>query len=440
MLRAFLGWDQKELAAHAGLASSTVWRYEKGAKMTRKSYEQIVAATGLPLTLVETCFLPAIRAGRAAGLAGGYSPERLGSAASDLKNLTEARRTVFATLTAELTSTVATFGDYPWEAKTWRFVERLCHESEALAAGDAERALKLGQMALNIAQRTPGKGDSRVKLEGYAWIFVGNALRVAGLLPKSEEAFAHAEKAWMAWKGATPISLAEWRLPDGKASLRRHQGRLEEALELHNRALILATPEVIARIMLNKAFTLEQRGELVEALSTLQEAEKRINMAREPRLRCVLEFNRVVTLCRLERFAEAAERLPVVKSIVQASDKALDKIRVIWLESKIGVGFGRRSEAAELLDLVRREFLAREIAYDAGLATLELAILYLEDGRGQEVRRIAAELAPVFAAQCVPRETLACVQLFCKAVLQETITVELARGWLDELSLRRAAS
>src|SRR3954452_24981243 len=96
----------------------------------------------------------------------------------------------------------------------------------------------------------------------------------------------------------------------------------------------------------------------------------------------------------------------------------------------------RRSEAQELLDRVRREFLSREIAYDTAVATLELAVLYLEDGRSAEVRTIAAELAPIFAAQRVARETLACVDLFCKAVQQETVTAELARGWLKEL--RRA--
>ncbi|HSS51863.1 MAG TPA: hypothetical protein VLX28_23215, partial [Thermoanaerobaculia bacterium] len=96
-------------------------------------------------------------------------------------------------------------------------------------------------------------------------------------------------------------------------------------------------------------------------------------------------------------------------------------------------GFGRRGEAEELLDRVRREFLSRGIAYDTAVATLELAVLYLEDGRTAEVKGIAAELTPIFAAQKVARETLASVKLFCQAGEQETITAELARGWLQEL-------
>ena len=45
-----------------------------------------------------------------------------------------------------------------------------------------------------------------------------------------------------------------------------------------------------------------------------------------------------------------------------------------------------RAEAAAALDQVRREFLDRRIAFDAAVASLELAVLYLEDGRSAEVK------------------------------------------------------
>src|SRR5436305_3488145 len=65
-LRAFHDWTQEEMAAEAGLDSSSVRRFEKGRRMPRKSYEKIVKGSGLPLELVEACHLPAVRAGRAA--------------------------------------------------------------------------------------------------------------------------------------------------------------------------------------------------------------------------------------------------------------------------------------------------------------------------------------------------------------------------------------
>ena len=431
MLRAFFGWTQEELAVHASLDASTVRRYEKGGPMKRKNYERLVAGTGLPLGLVETCFLPAIRAGRASMASAGLF-QGPGSASASLGGvLSEARRAAFSALLRELAGSSTTEGN--WQAKTWRFVEALCHESEAVAAGDAERALKLAEVALRFAERTPGQGEERLKLEGYAWIFVGNARRVSGSLPGAEEALDRAEALMEAWNGATPSPLADWRLPDMRASLRRHQGQFAAALKLHEEARRLAPLEAAGRILLKKAGTLEQQGEPEQALATLREAEAQIDATREPRHLFGVRFNRIVNLIHLKRHAEATRGLPEIQAMAKSADRPLDGVRVLWLEAKLAAGVGRRAEAVELLDQVRREFLARGIALDTALATLELAVFYLEAGRSAEVARIAAELAQLFAAQRVTRETLACVDLFCKAVQQETVTVELARAWLKEL-------
>ena len=431
-LRILRGMNQNEQAASAGLDPSSVRRYEKGGPMPRKGYEQLVAGADLPIELVEACHLPAIQAGRAASLH--FSSDLfadLESAAVVLdRTLSGAHRAAIAALLAELERDEAAAAESSWEAKTWRFVELLCHESEAVAAAETGRALKLAELALRVAERAPGKGARRSKLEANVWIFLGNARRVNGELPTAEAAFTRARELWAAWTGPTPIPLAAWRLPDGQASLRRHQGRFAEALVLHGEALA-ASPEAAGRILLNTAFTLEQQGEPERALATLHEAELRIDAAREPRLLCVLHFNRLVNLCNLRRYAEAAELLPAVQAM--ALGRPLDEVRVRWLGAKIDAGLGRRTEAAAALDQVRREFLDRRIAFDAAVASLELAVLYLEDGRSAEVKTLAAELAPIFAAQNVARETLASLKLFCEAVRQETATAELARRCLKEM-------
>jgi tetratricopeptide (TPR) repeat protein len=437
-LRAFHDWTKEELAEEAGLDASSVQRFEKGRRMPRKSYEKIVKGSRQPLELVEACHLPAVRAGRAAltRFTSGLFTELEPALAALDGVLTEVRRVALAALLVELAepSMPPAPAEVSWEVKTWRFVEQLCHESEAAAAGDSERALKLAGLALRTAERAPGKAARRAKLEGYCWIFLGNARRVSGTLPGAELAFQRAEKLWMSWTGTTPIPLAAWRLPDRQASLRRHQARFAEALTLHDRALTLAPAEAAGIILLNKAFTLEQAAQPEQALAVLQEAEARIDGARDPRLLFAVCFNRIVNLAHLERFQEAAERLPDVQAMAESGGRPLDSVRVLWLRSKIAGGLGRRSEAEELLDRVRRELLSREIAYDTAVASLELAVLYLEDGRrSAEVKAIAAELAPIFAAQQVARETLAAVELFCTAVQQETATAELVRGCLQEL-------
>jgi transcriptional regulator with XRE-family HTH domain len=212
-LRAYRGWSKEELAAKAGLDPSSVRRYEKGRRMPRRSYEQIVAGSGLPLELVEACNLPAVRAGRAAlaGFTAGLFADLEPAVAALDGALADVRRASLATLLVEMDdpSAEASAAELSWEARTWRFVERLCHESAGVATGgEAERALKLAELALRVAERAPGKGERRTKLEGYAWTFLGNARRVGGLLPEAEAAFARARELWTAWTGATPIPLA----------------------------------------------------------------------------------------------------------------------------------------------------------------------------------------------------------------------------------------
>ncbi|HEX4960021.1 MAG TPA: helix-turn-helix transcriptional regulator [Thermoanaerobaculia bacterium] len=436
-LRAYRDLSQEELAANSGLDVRTVRRYESGERMPRRGYEQVVEGTGLPLELVEACNLPAVRAGRLAlarFTAGLFKDMETALAALD-GCLTDIRRAALAALLVELNdpSSQTFSSESSWEVSIWRFIEGLCHESEAAASGDVERALRLAELALRAAERAPGKGERRQKIESYAWSFIGNARRVSGMLPGADAALARSGELWKAWSGATPIPLASWRLPDMQASLRRHQGRFAEALKLHSRALTFAPPEAVVCILLNKAFTLEQQGDPEKALVTLEEAEARIDAAREPRFLFGVRFNRIVNLLHLKRYSEARERLPEVQAMAESAGRPLDSVRVVWLQSKIAAGFGRRVEAEELLDRVRREFLSRGIAYDTAVATLELAVYYLENGRATEVKVIAAELAPIFAAQQVARETLASVRLFCQAAEQETVTAELARGWLQEL-------
>jgi tetratricopeptide (TPR) repeat protein len=321
------------------------------------------------------------------------------------------------------------------EYHQWAVAERLCHESERVAAGSAGKALELAGLALRVAELAPGDPLWCQRIQGYAWIFVGNARRVGGDLPASEQGFGLARELWEA--GADPGLLAAWRLPDGEASWRRHQGEFERALELHDEALVLAPQEVIGRILLNKAVTLEQMGEPEQALATLDEAEPRIDRQREPQSLFGLNFNRVVNLCHLKRFSEAESLLPQVGEMALALGHELNRVRVLWLRGRIDAGLGREPEAEAAFHQVRRAFRTRGIAYDFAVVTLELAVLYRGQGRIVELKALARQTVWIFGAQGVHREAERALRLFCEAAEAERLTVELARRILQYLEKAR---
>jgi len=315
----------------------------------------------------------------------------------------------------------------------WAVAERLCHESERAAAGSADKAQELAALALRSAELEEGDPVWRLRLRGYVWIFIANARRVGGDMVAAGEGFALARELWEAGAAADPGLLAEWRLPSIEASWRRHQGEFERALELHEEAERLATPEARGKILLNKAFTLEQMGEPERALATLDMAAPLISEQRDPQCLFGLHFNRAVNLCALGKYLGAEALLGPIGEMALDLGQELNRFRVLWLRGRIDAGLGRDREAELAFEQVRQAFRGKRIAYDFAKATLELAVLYRGQGKIAEVKALAQETVWIFEAQGIHKEAEKALRLFCEAAEAERLTVELARRILRYL-------
>jgi hypothetical protein len=84
-----------------------------------------------------------------------------------------------------------------------------------------------------------------------------------------------------------------------------------------------------------------------------------------------------------------------------------------------------------------RPFAARGMAYDAALVSLELAVLLIENGETAEVRELAEEIAEIFRARDVHRETLAALAVFQAASALDVATADLARDLAAYLTRAR---
>jgi hypothetical protein len=69
----------------------------------------------------------------------------------------------------------------------------------------------------------------------------------------------------------------------------------------------------------------------------------------------------------------------------------------------------------------------RDVPYDAALVSLDLAILYAQEGQTAELERLAAVAMPAFESCEVHREALAALLLFQQACEEERLTFQLAR-------------
>lgn len=321
---------------------------------------------------------------------------------------------------------------------TWAMAERLCEESVRAAAHRASDAVELSRLALRAAELAPEGEPWRSRLLGWVWAFVANARRVQGDLPGAEEGFLRSDRLLEAGVAAGPGPLDAARPLDLKASLRRYQGRFEEALGLLDLALKAnGSREARGRILIKKANTLELMGDLEKALAELRQAELFLREAHDARISWIIQHSLAHKLWQLGRYVEAQSHLPEARKRAIETGNELDLIRTLWVEGGIAAGLGQRRQALAAIEQVRRYFNANRIAYDAALASLELAAIYLEEERTAEVKRLSEEMYWIFKSQGVHQEALAALQLFFDAVRKEEATADLARRLVEYLTKAR---
>ncbi len=322
--------------------------------------------------------------------------------------------------------------------RSWALVVKVCNESVRLAAHDAAVALELAKFALYIAERCPGEECWQARIQAEAWGFLGNAWRVSNELDRADEAFARSKQLLAASAGADEHLLDASRLFDLEASHRRDQHRFPEALALLDKARDASGGGLAAaRLLLQKEFILCLMEDYEGALEALREAAPLIESSGDPELLFALRFNTADCLCRLERYPAAARLLPKVRELALTQGHSLHLLRVLWLSSKIDAGEGRREKAIPALEQVQRDFTVRGLPYDAALASLDLAILWLEQGRNAEVRTLALGMAWIFSAQGIQKQALVALKIFCDAAQREEATVELTRQVIADIEKAR---
>jgi transcriptional regulator with XRE-family HTH domain len=445
ILRVIRRFSQEELAEAAGLRPGTISDYERGKREpSAATVRRLAAVMGHPAALTERTLAFAAGVEEALDEAAA-SPEGDGDLPRRLA--AEAGRTMETFVCAALSRLAAEearrharqvldalrglapgdrrrfVGSFP-ELCTPAVVEAVCAESERLAADHAGRARELAELALFIAGRVPSR--VRAQAQGYAWAFIGNARRVAGDLPGADEAFARSAELW--GSGETDFFDGS-RLLDLEASLRKDQRRLPEALELLARASRMPGLNAVtrARILIKRANVLKWQEDFEGALAVLREAAPAIEGSRDLRLIWILRCSLATNLCHLDRAAEALELLPGARALAVQIDNSLDQLRLRWLEGKVAAGLGRNKEAIEALSRVREEFGERKLRYDEALATMELAALYLAQGRTAEVKTLARQMEPIFRDQGVHEEARKALAIFRHVVEVETVTLALVR-------------
>ena len=319
--------------------------------------------------------------------------------------------------------------------------ELLIEESHKAGFQDPSRTFELARLATAVAEvlTWPVCGGIGVlsTLRCRAWGQLGNALRIQGNLAASEAAFETAEK-WI--EEGEVDSLGTARVLDLKASLRKDQRRFAEAGELLDRVLSiyqgLGQWSLLGRTLKQKSMVCGEAGDLEQEMALLRQALELLDPEEEPRTFLAARHNLIVSLNETGRAREAYALLFQTRPLYLKMGDKTSLLLLRWLEGDVARGLGRIEQAEVAFREVRQAYLDLGLVYDAALASLDLAEVYILQGKTRDLRGLAEEMLEAFQARDIHREALGALAVFCAAARMENAGI----GLVQEVSsfLKRA--
>ena len=299
----------------------------------------------------------------------------------------------------------------------------LLAESRERVHGNPEESFCLAELALTVAGHS-SQMPHIVEFTALAAAAMGNACRAAANLRAANQHFIYARTILRDHRVTDPEVLA--RVDDLEGSLCKDERFFSRAEELLSRAAMLyrtiGDTMGMARALLKLASTYDLQGETNRAIETVGMALKKIKRLAEPRLYIAGRHNLAHYLTDSGRLKEAAEIVSADMALYREFPDRKNDLLLSWLQGRISLGLGDTAGAEEAFFAAQAGFVAEGLGYDAALVSLDLAMLYLRQGRTSELRALVEDAVPIFASQDIHQEAAAALVLFEQAVRHDILT------------------
>jgi tetratricopeptide (TPR) repeat protein len=310
--------------------------------------------------------------------------------------------------------------------------EALLEHSRALRASDPEGMVLAASLAVHLAEHLGASPEpGAAGLQAKAWAELGNAQRVSDNLRDAEASLAHALRC----AGTEPLLLA--RLMDLTASLYTDQRRFEEARRLLEWAQTIYQHEgdshSAGRTLISQGISAGYAFESERAVRYLAEGLRQIDPARDPRLATAAVHNLLWCLVDCGRLTEAQGFLGQARKLLAAYGERFDKLRARWLEGRIAAGLGDDATAERAFHRVRAGMQDAGLPYDVAIISLDLAAVWLRQGRTSELRQLVNEMVSIFRSNGIRREALSALLMFKEALQKDQATEILLRTVTTEI-------
>jgi tetratricopeptide (TPR) repeat protein len=312
---------------------------------------------------------------------------------------------------------------------TWGLCEVLLERSWTLRHEDAKEMLQLAGLATEAADRLdPEKYGVRetFDLRARAWGEYANACRVSDNLVPAEGAIGRALELRKQGSGSEPLHA---RLAELTAGILSHQRKFPAAFQALDMAYTIHRKQgdlqSAARVLVQRGIYTGRSGDPEQGIQILAQALRQIDEDGDPKLRFLVLHN--ILLFRVERgeFRAASLQLFEMRPLYARHAGAVDMAKLRAVEGKIAAGLGELERAERAFLQVREEFQKRGQVYVAAIAGLELAAIWLRQGRTEEVKHLILETLEVFRSRYVARESIAALLMLRDALERDLATLDL---------------
>jgi tetratricopeptide (TPR) repeat protein len=312
---------------------------------------------------------------------------------------------------------------------SWGLCEVLLEKSRELRHTDPAGMLHLANLARLAADRLDSRvhgAVQRTDMQARAWAELANAYRITDDFPQADAAMACALDLRTQGTG-DPLLYA--RIADLNASLLCDQRRFKEAFRMLDLAYAIhrrhSDAHEVGRTLILKGLYTGYAGQPEEALQLLVQGLPMIDRARDAKLVFHTLHNILLFRVELGEYAAAQRQLQRMRPLYAAHAAWLDMVKLHRLEGEIAAGLGDLATAEATFQQIRQDLNDSGHGYQAALVSLDLAGIWLRQGRTAEVGGLVTEIAAAFRVLGAEREALSALHMLQEALERDQATLEI---------------
>jgi len=325
-------------------------------------------------------------------------------------------------------------------------VQALLEAGRSLRHHDPQATLRFAKLARYAADRLSLKdfgAQAVADVRSLAWAELGNAYRICDDFARASRAMNRAVY-WSSRGSKSNLLLA--RLADLLASLLGAQRRFPEAIQLL--ALVYQAHEqagrhhLAGRALLSAGTMAVWEGAPDRAIHLMRQGLDLLDYDRDPLLVAQLLRGMITSLADLGRFRTARRLLWRCRVLLVEHGNSLEFVRLRWLEGRIYAGLSDFARAEEAFKETRAGFASHEQIYPAAIAGLDLAALWAQQGRLDEIHSLVQEMIATFRALRIAREAIVTLLILQRACVtgsgQLLEIIEMVMTFLKDLERQPA--